>query len=404
MSLRRVWRFMMLIAVVGNLVTFATGWVLAGRALRPVLTLTEAARAIARSGAFTRRVPADMPRDELGQLAETFNDMLDRLDRSSAAQARFVSDASHELRAPLTVIQANLELLERRPGMSAAEREAAIQAAHSETARLTRLVADLLALARADSGLPMRLDVVDLERIVVAVLDEARLLAPLRRIVVLTQEALAMDHIIAKPGIAGVQDLKGKRLGFSGVGSVTHFSALSLARQLGWSPDREITLVAGSATLDALKQDKVDAILASAMVIALAPQAGFKDIGDLTSYKMAMPGSGIMVDKAYLAAHRDTVLRFLKADLEATALMQRDRHVFNAALAKWFNITDAKTQDGMFGYVNKFEKKPYPSVEGIKQVFAVYDSAAMRQHTPEEFYDASLLAELDKGGFLDHPK
>ena len=80
------------------------------------------------------------------------------------------------------------------------------------------------------------------------------------------------------------------------------------------------------------------------MVIALAPQAGFEDIGDLTSYKIPMAGSGVMVDKAYLAAHRDTVLRFLKADIEATALMQRDRRVFNAALAKWFNITDAKTQ------------------------------------------------------------
>src|SRR6185295_6712264 len=107
--------------------------------------------------------------------------------------------------------------------------------------------------------------------------------------------------------------------------------------------------------LDALKQDKVDAILTSAMVIALAPQAGFKDIGDLAVYKMPMAGSGIMVDKAYLATHRDTVLRFLKADLEATALMQRDKQVFKAALAKWFNITDAKTQDGMFAHVNKFE-------------------------------------------------
>ena len=224
------------------------------------------------------------------------------------------------------------------------------------------------------------------------------------RVIVLTQEAMAMDHIIAKPGIARVQDLKGKRIGFSGVGAVTHFSALSLARQLGWSPDREITLVPGSATLDALKQDKVDAILASAMVIALAPQAGFKDIGDLTPYKMPMPGSGIMVDKAYLAAHRDTVLRFLKADIEATALMRRNRQVFNAALAKWFNITDRKTQDGMFAHVNKFEKKPYPSVDGIKQVFALYDSPAMRRHTPEEFYDSSLMAELDKSGFLDNPK
>jgi NitT/TauT family transport system substrate-binding protein len=224
------------------------------------------------------------------------------------------------------------------------------------------------------------------------------------RVIVLTQEAMAVDHIIAAPGIAVVQDLKGKRIGFSGVGSVTHFSALSLAGRLGWTPGRDVTLVAGSATLDALKQHKVDAILGSAMVIALAPQAGFRDIGDLTAYKIPMAGSGIMVDKAYLAAHRDTVLRFVKADIEATALMQKDRRVFNAALAKWFNITDASTQDGMFAYVSKFEKKPYPSVEGVKQVFSLYDSPEMRKHTPEEFYDSSLVAELDKSGFLDNPK
>ena len=114
------------------------------------------------------------------------------------------------------------------------------------------------------------------------------------RAIVLTQEAMAMDHVIAKAGIASVQDLKGKRLGFSGVGSVTHFSALALARQLGLTPERDITLVPGSATLDALKQDKVDAILGSAMVIARAPELGYKDIGDMTTYKIPMAGSGIM--------------------------------------------------------------------------------------------------------------
>jgi len=224
------------------------------------------------------------------------------------------------------------------------------------------------------------------------------------RVIVLTQEAMAMDHVIGKPAIANIQDLKGKRLGFSGVGSVTHFSALGLARQFGWTPARDITLVPGSATLDALKQDKVDAILGSAMVIALAPQLGYRDIGDMATFKIPMAGSGIMVDKAYLAGHRETVLRFLKADIEATALMQRDRRVFNAALAKWFNITDAATQNGMFAYVTKFDKKPYPSVEGVKRVFAIYDSAEMQKRAPEEFYDSSLIAELDKGGFLDNLK
>jgi len=224
------------------------------------------------------------------------------------------------------------------------------------------------------------------------------------RVIVLTQEGMAVDHVIARPGIAGIQELKGKRIGFSGVGTVTHFNALSLARQLGWTVDREIKLVPGSANLDALKEDKVDAFLGSAMMIALAPQAGFNDIGGLARYGMPMPGSGIMVDKAYLAAHRDTVLRFLKADIEATALMQSNQQVFNAALAKWFNITDARIQDGMFAHVNKFEKKPYPSIEGIRQMFVLYDSPEMRRHTPEEFYDSSLMAELDRTGFLDNPR
>jgi ABC-type nitrate/sulfonate/bicarbonate transport system substrate-binding protein len=224
------------------------------------------------------------------------------------------------------------------------------------------------------------------------------------RVIVLTQEAMAMDHVIAGPGIAKLEDLKGKRLGFSGVGAVTHFCALSLAARFGWVPDRDITLVPGASTVDALKQQKVDAVLGSAMVIAVATQQGYNDVGDMATFKIPMAGSGIMVDKAYLAANRDTVLRFLKADIEATALMQRDRTVFNAALAKWFNIKDAATQDGMFAHVKKFEKKPYPPVEGIKRVFAIYDSPAMRTHTPEEFYDSSLIAELDKSGFLDAPK
>lgn len=213
-----------------------------------------------------------------------------------------------------------------------------------------------------------------------------------------------MDHVIAQPGIAAISDLKGKRLGFSGVGAVTHFSALALARRLGWSPERDITLVGGAATVDALKQKKVDAILGSAMVIALARQAGFRDIGDLSQYRIPVAGSGIMVDKSYLASNRDTVLRFLKADIEATALMQRDRKVFDAALAKWFNITDPDTQAGMFAYVSKFERKPYPSVDGIKQIFVMYDSPEMRRHTPGEFYDSSLVAELDKSGFLEQAK
>ncbi len=181
-SLRRVLMLMMWIAMIGNALTFTAGWMLAGRALWPVHLLTEAAGSIARSGVFSQRVTSDMPRDELGRLATTFNEMLERLERAHVAQARFIADASHELRAPITVIQANLELLEFQPALSSSERDDAVHEAHVETARLGRLVADLLLLARADAGVPKRHMPVDLDRVVMDVLGEVHHLAPRDRI------------------------------------------------------------------------------------------------------------------------------------------------------------------------------------------------------------------------------
>jgi ABC-type nitrate/sulfonate/bicarbonate transport system substrate-binding protein len=110
-----------------------------------------------------------------------------------------------------------------------------------------------------------------------------------------------------------------------------------------------------------------------------------------------------MVRKDWLDANRDTVARFVKSSVAAVALMKTDRKVFDAALVKWFNIKDRETQDRMFTAVEHLPAKPYPSVAGIKSAMALYDSAAMRTHKPEEFYDTSFVTALDKSGFLDHP-
>jgi two-component system OmpR family sensor kinase len=172
---------MMTMALAAGFLAFGAGWLLARRALRPVATLTDAAAAIAKSRSFSRRVTDGTSRDELGQLARTFNTMLGSLEEAYESQVRFVSAASHELRAPLTVIQANLDLLRTAP-MPASEREIALVEASSEAGRMARLVADLLALARADAGVPIRKDRVELDRIVVDVLGEARHLARGQRV------------------------------------------------------------------------------------------------------------------------------------------------------------------------------------------------------------------------------
>lgn len=164
------------------LVLGAGGWVLtplvalllAGRALEPVATLTETARSIARSRRLDQRVPVIAPRDELGELAATFNEMLTSIEEAYQAQQRFVADASHELRAPLTAIQANLELVQRRPELAAAERELAAAEALRETRRLASLVEQLLTLARSDAGVPLRRQQVELDRIVLETLAEVR--------------------------------------------------------------------------------------------------------------------------------------------------------------------------------------------------------------------------------------
>ncbi|MCC7368770.1 MAG: HAMP domain-containing histidine kinase [Chloroflexi bacterium] len=169
-------------AVVGTLLTFMVSWLLARGALHPLAVVTATASAIARSRGFGRRVPVGPRDDELGQLTTTFNEMLDSLEQAYRAEQRFVGDASHELRAPLTAIQANLELLERRPDMPVEARQEAVAEASREAHRLTQLVADLLALARADAGAAIPRHPVELDRVLLDTLGSARHLARGRRL------------------------------------------------------------------------------------------------------------------------------------------------------------------------------------------------------------------------------
>jgi len=160
----------------GSLVAILGIWLVAGRALSPIARLTETARAIAASRDLSRRVTAT-GRDELGLLATTFNEMLDSIETAYRLQQRFVADASHELRAPLTAILGNLDLLRRRRDIPEEERQEALEEAQREAARLSRLVADLLALARADAGMPLVLRPLDLDAVVLEAFKEARALS-----------------------------------------------------------------------------------------------------------------------------------------------------------------------------------------------------------------------------------
>ncbi len=161
-------------AVIGALLALLGGWAIAGSALHPVAAMASTASAIALSRGFSRRLPDLGRRDELGQLAAAFNDMLASLDEAYRTQQRFVADASHELRAPLTAIQGNLELLERTPELREEEKAEALSYLRKEASRMSRLVADLLVLARADAGQGLKQQPVELDRLLVETFHGAR--------------------------------------------------------------------------------------------------------------------------------------------------------------------------------------------------------------------------------------
>lgn len=162
-----------LVFAVPLLVLFVGGltWFVVGRALAPVEAIRSEVAEISAAG-LHRRVPEPAVRDEIGRLARTMNAMLERLEQVQRRQQRFVADASHELRSPLTNIRAEIEVDLARPHeASPLETERAVL---EEAIRMERLVDDLLQLARSDSGQTTRTDPVDLDDIVFREIERAR--------------------------------------------------------------------------------------------------------------------------------------------------------------------------------------------------------------------------------------
>jgi two-component system, OmpR family, sensor kinase len=151
-SLRQLGTLMVLGGVIGVLAAAVVGAFLARAALAPIDRITQTASEIARGGDVQRRITKPGPPDEVGRLIATFNVMLDRLEGMFKSQQRFTADISHELRTPLTTIRGNVDLLRRMGGAD----KASLDAITSETDRMIRLVGDLLLLAQADAGLPLR--------------------------------------------------------------------------------------------------------------------------------------------------------------------------------------------------------------------------------------------------------
>ena len=216
-------------------------------------------------------------------------------------------------------------------------------------------------------------------------------------------DCVVRQHIVARKGIERLEDLKGQRLGVSGIRSNSGFVALLFAERMGWDPIQDISIMRHGHNMDALREGRVDAFVVSERLYATASHGGFPVLATTSTWGEPIAGNSVFVRPEWLEEprNREAARRLLKALAEAIALFHQDRELVLEILAKWHGITDHAYAETVYEGGQWIPRKPYPCYEGIKKAMERYDSNEMRKNAPEDFYDDSLIRELDESGFID---
>jgi signal transduction histidine kinase len=174
-----------------TVVAVLLGWVIAGRALRPLRVITAATRRIS-ADSLHERLTMTGPRDELTELADTIDGLLARLEGAFAAQRRFVANASHELRTPLTTMRASVDVAVAKPGPVPPQTIALAGRLRGELDQIDRLLDGLLALARAQHG--------DLPGLTTVSLDSVAAASLAARADAVAARTLTVRHTVGRDG------------------------------------------------------------------------------------------------------------------------------------------------------------------------------------------------------------
>ena len=195
--LRGILGYMVPIALV---IAAIGGSFLARQSLSPVVAMADRARRIGVEN-LSERLPVANPRDELGHLAETFNELLARLETSLILQRQFMADASHELRTPVTTTRTAAAVALQQSHRDESEYRETLKIVEQQAARLSRVVDDMFTLARADAGnYPMRSMPMYLDEVVEEIVRASRVVAD-------TREVGVEAHVVPSAAFIGDEDL-----------------------------------------------------------------------------------------------------------------------------------------------------------------------------------------------------
>jgi NitT/TauT family transport system substrate-binding protein len=217
--------------------------------------------------------------------------------------------------------------------------------------------------------------------------------------------------LVGTAKLKGIEDLKGKRIGVSRIGSSSHAAVAIALDHFKMDPSKDnITFIqSGTMTtrVSGLKAGSIDATVVDPSFVPFLKREGFKDLGYLGELGIPYEHEVLVSTRFYLKQHRDRVLKAVKAVIEGIAFTAQERNApeVKRVLSKYLKFDAAKTEDA-YKAVKSYairSRKPYPTVEGVNALirfFARYNQAVAKI-TPANVIDSTLVEELDKSGFID---
>ncbi len=212
--------------------------------------------------------------------------------------------------------------------------------------------------------------------------------------------------LYTKSDLGKVEDLKGKKIGVTRRGSSTDFAARFLINKIGMKPDQDVALIAIGGVpeiLTALLGGAIDGGVVSPPTTIKAKQAGFKELVDISSLDLPFYQAPVVARKSWVKDNPETLRKFMKAYVEAVAVIKKDKASAKQAIGKYTQTTDdAVLEESYNAFVKILPPVPYPRVDAIKvgmdQVALTNPKA--KDADPNQFFDARWVEELDKSGFI----
>ena len=212
-------------------------------------------------------------------------------------------------------------------------------------------------------------------------------------------------YIIARPEITSVQDLKGKRVGVTRLGSSSDFAVREYLQKNKLQPGRDVTVIQSGGMPElaaALSSGAISAAPLSSPMSYVAEQRGNRVLANLANEGIYFVIAGLTTSRRYLREHRSDAKAFLRAFGRATHAMFQQREQAKAILAKYTKVEDPGMLEGSLKYAHDFtEKVPLVKREGVQVVLEqeAGKNSKAKEFTAEQFYDNSLVQELVNEGF-----